>query len=71
MRVRLQLCLDREEEARSETRLVRLLREYGISFVTPGIVGDERNREGASEILLDGARRGLFARYGQAAARRG
>ena len=33
--------------------------------------GDEGNREGASEILLDGARRGLFARYGKAAAWRG
>ena len=47
---RLQLSLDREEEARSETRLVQALRKYGISFVTPGIVGDERNRELARRL---------------------
>ncbi len=47
---RLQLSLDREEEARSETRLVRALRAYGISFVTPGVVGDERNRELARRL---------------------
>ena len=35
--------------------------------------GFERDgqRERAGEVLLDSARRGLFARYGQAAARRG
>jgi ankyrin repeat protein len=48
---RLQLCLDREEEARSEARLVRVLRQYGISFVTPGIVGDERNCELARRVF--------------------
>ena len=47
---RLQLSLDREEEARSETRLVRALREYGISFVTPDIVGTERNIELARRL---------------------
>ena len=33
--------------------------------------GDDGQRERAGEVLADGARRGLFARYGQAAARRG
>ena len=47
---RLQLSLDREEEARNETRLVRALREYGISFVTPDIVGEERNVELARRL---------------------
>ena len=49
---RLQLSLDREEEARNETRLVRALREYGISFVTPDIVGVERNVELAQRLHL-------------------
>ena len=33
--------------------------------------GDDGQRERAGEVLLDGARRGLFARYGQSTARRG
>ena len=33
--------------------------------------GDDGQRERAGEVLLDGARRGLFARYGKAAAWRG
>ena len=47
---RLQLSLDCETEARNETRLVRALREYGISFVTPDIVGAERNVELARRL---------------------
>jgi len=47
---RLQLALDCEEEARNETRLVRALRDFKISFVTPDIVGEERNVELARRL---------------------
>ena len=45
--------------------------ELADRFEARRSAGDDGQRERAGEVLLDGARRGLFARDGQSAARRG